>query len=137
MKLDGHTFDSFGEARRYEALKLLLMAGSIEWLKVHPRYKLEVHGVEICTYVADFEYRDRRQARNAAGEFPTVIEDYKEWTVKPSKRSAGVRLDGKPRAPRIVKNPDWKVAELKIRLLEALTGARVVIINGAAAGPRS
>lgn len=133
VKLDGHTFDSFGEARRYEALKLRLVAGDIEWLRVHPRYPLEVNGVLIATYVADFEYRDRTRPRNAAGEFPKVIEDYKEWTVKRAARAAGVKRDGTPRKPREIKNPDWKLAEIKIRLLEALTGARVVIINAAGA----
>lgn len=127
VKIDGHTFDSFGEGRRYEELKLLLMAGAIEWLKVHPRYPLIVAGVEICTYVADFEYRDRQKPALADGTYPVVIEDYKEFTVK-TKLAVG-------KSGAIVKrkqtNPDWKLAELKIRLLEAITGARVVIVTKA------
>jgi hypothetical protein len=45
------------------------MRGEITGLILHPRYRLEIAGVTICFYVADFEYR------NAAGEL--VIEDVK------------------------------------------------------------
>jgi len=56
VKLDGYTFDSKKEAARYGQLKGMLAMGVIEQLEVHPRYPLEVNGVLICTYVADFRY---------------------------------------------------------------------------------
>lgn len=57
-KVDGYTFDSKAEARRYGYLKLRQMQGAISALRVHPRYDLKVAGRKLTTYVADFEYRD-------------------------------------------------------------------------------
>lgn len=65
---DGVTFDSMAEHRRYCQLKLLLSAGEIVRLEVHPRYPLVVNGVKVCTYEADFRYRDGTR---------TVVEDVK------------------------------------------------------------
>ena len=58
VKLDGFTFASKKEAKRYGELKLLEKAGEIRNLVVHPRYKLELDGVLLCTYVGDFQYQD-------------------------------------------------------------------------------
>lgn len=75
-KIDGHTFDSQAEARRYQQLKILKQAGKITDLELQPRFALEVGGVSIKTakgrqrfYVADFRYK------NEDGE--EVIEDVK------------------------------------------------------------
>lgn len=57
VKVDGHHFPSKLEARRYGQLKQLLRAGEIEDLKLQPRFPLEVDGVVLGTYVADFSYR--------------------------------------------------------------------------------
>ena len=59
-RIDGFTFDSKLEAKRYGELKLLQKAGEIRDLEVHPRFPLHVNGVPICTYVADFSYHDPR-----------------------------------------------------------------------------
>ena len=56
--VDGIRFASRAEARRYGELKLLVRARKISLLECQPRFKLEVHGVKVCTYVADFCYRD-------------------------------------------------------------------------------
>jgi len=56
--VDGHTFASRAEARRYQELKLLERAGEIQNLTLQPRYKLVVNGVLICHYIADFLYLD-------------------------------------------------------------------------------
>lgn len=55
---NGITFDSAVEARRYRVLQMLLDAGDITDLKLQPSYRLEAHGAPICTYRADFAYRD-------------------------------------------------------------------------------
>jgi hypothetical protein len=55
-QLDGYTFDSKAEAKRYAELRLLEKAGEIQHLTVHPRYPLVVDGTTICTYIADFSY---------------------------------------------------------------------------------
>lgn len=58
--VDGIRFDSMAEAKRYGELKLLARAGEIHDLEIHPRYPLDVKGTRVCTYVADFVYRDTR-----------------------------------------------------------------------------
>lgn len=55
--VDGIKFDSIAEAARYGALKLMVRANMIDSLELQKRYKLEVNGVLVCSYVADFVYR--------------------------------------------------------------------------------
>jgi hypothetical protein len=55
---DGFHFDSTAEYRRYEQLKLMLSAGVIGSVDVHPRYPLLVNGQKVCVYEADFAYQD-------------------------------------------------------------------------------
>ena len=63
-KLDGFSFDSRAEARRYSELKLMQMAGAISGLSVHPVYvlqdpfKLAGKTIRGIAYEADFEYLD-------------------------------------------------------------------------------
>lgn len=66
--VDGITFASRAEARRYGHLKLLQQAGAISGLELQPRFPLIVNGVKVCTYVADFRYVDRKR---------TIVEDVK------------------------------------------------------------
>ena len=40
VEIDGYTFDSQAEARRYQELKLLEKAGEINHLKLQPKYDL-------------------------------------------------------------------------------------------------
>ncbi len=54
----GITFASRREAARYSELKLLERAGKIRNLVLQKRYKLEIDGELICTYVSDFEYQE-------------------------------------------------------------------------------
>jgi hypothetical protein len=51
-------FHSEMEARRYDQLAQLQNEGVIDRLRLQPRYKLALSGVQICTYVADFAYLD-------------------------------------------------------------------------------
>lgn len=60
--VDGYTFDSKKEAKRYLELKLLLRSKQISELKLHPKFLLQdsfkkdgVHHRAI-TYIADFSY---------------------------------------------------------------------------------
>jgi hypothetical protein len=59
--LDGIRFASKREASHYATLKLMQQAGAISDLKIQPRFPIEVNGVKICTYVADFEYYEKGQ----------------------------------------------------------------------------
>lgn len=58
-EVDGITFDSAKEARRWSELRLLERAGQINALQRQVAYPLIVNGKKICTYVCDFEYMDR------------------------------------------------------------------------------
>jgi hypothetical protein len=57
-EVDGITFDSKKEARRYQDLKLLEKSGAISKLILQPSLRIEVNGVKVCDYRADFSYYD-------------------------------------------------------------------------------
>jgi hypothetical protein len=76
-EVDGLRFDSRAEAKRYQELRLMEMAGEIIGLSVHPRYTLvdgfrtkDGRWVGKITYAADFAYTDRATGR-------VVVEDVK------------------------------------------------------------
>lgn len=53
-EVDGYTFDSKKEARRYGELKML----GVKELHVHPTWPLDVNGIRVGKYSPDFEYTD-------------------------------------------------------------------------------
>jgi hypothetical protein len=67
--VDGVTFDSMGEARRYQELRLLERAGEISDLCRQVPYALNVNGVHVCDYVADFTYVVRWSGVKAVEDF--------------------------------------------------------------------
>lgn len=56
--VNGISFASKAEARRYTQLLFLQRAGAIEELELQPRLLLVVAKIKIGTYVGDFRYRD-------------------------------------------------------------------------------
>lgn len=62
-ELDGVLFDSNAEARRYNELKLMVLAGAIHSLGMQVRFQITVNDVDICAYVADFRYYDNELGR--------------------------------------------------------------------------
>ena len=81
--LDGMTFDSRKEAKRYRELELLERAGEIADLKTQVKYELipaqYVKGKCVeraVNYVADFVYTD------LAGKPHTVVEDTKSTATR-------------------------------------------------------
>jgi hypothetical protein len=76
VEVDGITFDSQAEAKRYAELKLLEKAGQISDLKLQPRfpfyYQTGWTSELMFTYVADFSYVD-----NVPPHPMTVVEDVK------------------------------------------------------------
>ena len=68
ITVDGVRFASKAEARRYQELKILLQAGRIADLTLHPQWPLRVNDVYVGQYSADFQYRE---------EGRTVVEDVK------------------------------------------------------------
>lgn len=59
------------ESKRCNELHVLQIGGLVFGLEAHPqpRYRLEVNGVHVCDYMADFKYSDRAGA--------LVVEDVK------------------------------------------------------------
>lgn len=57
--IDGITFDSKLEAKRWGELCLLARAGEIQELERQVRYPLRVNGCLVCTLVVDFRYQTR------------------------------------------------------------------------------
>ena len=68
--VDGIEFDSKAEAERYSELRWLEKAGKIKNLERQPRYDLEVNGVKIGFYKADFRYWDQASSQQ-------IVEDVK------------------------------------------------------------
>jgi len=64
----GTKFDSRKEARRYKEIKLLERAGVVKDLQLQVPFQIEVNGMSICKYVADFAYNE---------EGAQVVEDTK------------------------------------------------------------
>ena len=62
-EVDGIKFRSKLEAKRYGELKMLERAGKIDMLVLQPRYPMQINGVKIVTYVADFSYVDLENNR--------------------------------------------------------------------------
>lgn len=56
--IEGKWFASRREARDYQTLLILEKAGKITNLRLQVRFPLEVNGVLVTTYVADFVYRE-------------------------------------------------------------------------------
>lgn len=66
--VDGIVFDSAWEAKRYSTLKVMEKSGDIQDLELQVPFVLEVNGVKVCTYKADFVYQQ---------EGAKVVEDAK------------------------------------------------------------
>jgi hypothetical protein len=60
-EVDGITFSSKKESKRYADLKLLEKAGKIKNLHLQPVIPLPVKEEMICRYVADFGYWDNEK----------------------------------------------------------------------------
>lgn len=54
--VDGITFDSAWEAKRYSQLKILEKIGDISNLSLQVKYPIHVNNELICNYIADFVY---------------------------------------------------------------------------------
>lgn len=70
--VDGIRFASIKESLRYRDLAFLQQQNLIRALKRQVRFKLEAHGMMLCTYIADFTYDEY-----AKGEWHPIVEDVK------------------------------------------------------------
>lgn len=69
-EVDGITFDSIREAKRYKDLLILQKLGEIAFLKLQVPYELNPGGTHSLVYIADFVYMEVK-----SGE--SVVEDSK------------------------------------------------------------
>ena len=58
-RIDGLSFASLKEGKRYLDLKLLEKAGEISHLCTQVNFPINVNGEKICIYRADFTYRNK------------------------------------------------------------------------------
>lgn len=65
----GIKFDSIGERDRYKQLELMQCSGEIANLNVQTKFPIIVNEVKICTYIADYTYKDKQ------GNY--IVEDFK------------------------------------------------------------
>lgn len=70
VTLDGKTFHSKKEAKRYLYLKARQDAGEIATLECQVPFVFALNGVKICTYFADFRYFDLKASK-------CIVEDVK------------------------------------------------------------
>ncbi len=96
VTIDGHTFDSKKEAKRYGELKLLEMAGEISNLELQPKFdKFSINGEILrypnkkngalgspVTYTADFRYVETGKG--------VVVEDVKGMDTQVSRIKRGL-----------------------------------------------
>lgn len=94
--VDGITFASKKEARRYGELKLMEFGRLISHLVLQPKFNIRIDGVDICRYVGDFQYW--------ANNDTVIVEDVK-----------GMR-----------KGAAYEMFKLKKRLVKAIYGIEVV-----------
>jgi glutamine synthetase type III len=94
-EVDGITFASKAEARRYAELRLLEKAGEITKLQLQPKFDIYVDNftvaerlkasarraslprVKVCTYVADFAYDIKTLSASENDRYERVVEDVK------------------------------------------------------------
>lgn len=89
-KVDGISFDSQKEARRFIELKFLLQAGRIRNLKLQPQFTIqesyvtpEGERVRAVRYVADFSYeRPTSPDKNGYIHWIKVVEDVKSHATR-------------------------------------------------------
>lgn len=74
ITLYGFTFDSMGEAKRWNELILLQKVGEISNLQRQIKFVLTVNNQLICKYIADFVYQDKDGNK--------VVEDFKSPITK-------------------------------------------------------
>ena len=90
LRLDGYTFDSKAEAKRYKDLRLMEGNGDIFGLVVHPKFVLQPaflymgKRIRAITYTADFEYIENgeRVVEDVKGGQATITQAFRiKWKI--------------------------------------------------------
>ena len=73
--VNGIEFDSTREARRHQDLMLMQQAGQITGLRRQVPFAIEINGVHVCVWIADFVYWQQ----DKSGRNVKRVEDCKGW----------------------------------------------------------
>ncbi len=69
----GHMHQSTLEARRCDELHLMQAAGLVRDLRTQEQFRLDVNGVHICSYIADFVYFDNERGTQVVEDTKGVV----------------------------------------------------------------
>ena len=61
--VDGHTFDSLAEVKRYGELKVRELLGEVSDIETQHKFECTVNGIHVLSYKVDFAYTDRERGR--------------------------------------------------------------------------
>lgn len=89
-EVDGFIFDSKREATRYQDLKIMEREGLIRDLVLQKRYELEVNGIRIGAYVADFVYTEDGQS--IVEDCKGIRTDLYKWKRKLMRAIYGIEI---------------------------------------------
>ena len=93
-EVDGIIFDSKKEARRYSELKIFEREGYLQDLKRQQTFKMEVNGVKITTYRADFTYiKDGKLRVEDVKSEPTAKKSDFRMKVKLMRACHGIEVE--------------------------------------------
>lgn len=90
--IDGITFDSKAEAKRYEELKLLEKAGEILAVEVHERFPLLYGVIKLGDYEADFSYYIKGVAQMVVEDVKGVKTPLYRWKKKHFEAQYGIKI---------------------------------------------
>ena len=99
-EVDGITFHSKKEAKRYQELKLLELAGEIHSLTLQPRFQLSAkrqcdpvgRGIELGHYVGDFSYYDKRLHNSVVEDVKGFRTPLYRWKKKHVEAQYGITI---------------------------------------------
>ncbi len=69
----GHMHQSTLEARRCDELHLMQAAGLVRDLRAQEYFRLDVNGIHVCSYIADFVYFDNERGAQVVEDTKGVV----------------------------------------------------------------
>ncbi len=92
-KVDGYTFDSIAEYKRYCTLKLLQKAGEISDLEVHPFYIIFIKNRKIGKVILDFRYFDNKTQSVIIEDVKGVDNPLSRWKRKVVEAEFNIKVE--------------------------------------------
>lgn len=120
--VDGKTFGSKAEAKRYGELKLLKYAGEIPWFICQYKIPITVNDVFVCYYIADFMY----PTKDYLGSFKEPVQKFIPFPIS---SNAFNEIFFKGLAVEDVKGVKTALYILKKKLVKAIYGIDIIEID--------